>query len=117
MNLNANTSSPPFRHDVALDDDGDDEDDVMQAQQQIVQSRQLSDGFNPMLQIFNALSNALVRSAASAAQKSGTELIGRDPNGELKKGDEGDDDYYNDNVTENGNYNTLLAWMKLEIKV
>lgn len=92
------------------DDDDDDEDDMMQKQEQNVQSRQLSDGFNPMLQIFNALSNFLIQSAANAAQKSDAELIGLNRNGELKEDYEGGDD--NDNVTENGNYNTLLSWIE-----
>ena len=94
---------------MGLDDDDDDDEDNSMQQQQNVQSRQLSDSFNPMLQLFNALSNAIVQSATNAAQKSGAELIGLDRNGELK-GDEGDD--YNDNVTENGNYNTLLSWIE-----
>lgn len=79
-------------------------------QQQIVQSRQLSDGFNPLLQIFNAITGALVKSAASAAHKSGAQLIGFDPNEELKGDNGGVDD--NDSVTENGNYNTLLSGTK-----
>lgn len=92
------------------EDDDDERNDIMQKQQQNVQSRQYSDGFNPMLQLFNTLSNALVQSAAKAAQKSGTQLIGLDRNEELNEYDEGDDN--NDNVTENGNYSTLLSWIE-----
>lgn len=83
------------------DDDDDDEDDMLQNQQHDMQSRQLSDSFNPMLQLFNTLSNVLVQSAAGAAQKSGAELIGLDRNEELKGDDGGDNG--DDNVTENGN--------------
>lgn len=106
-----------FRYDEGLsDDDEEDEDDVTEKQQQNVQSRQLSDGFNPLAQIFNAISNHIMRVASSAAQKNGAQLIGFDRNEELK-GDNGGDDN-NDGVTENayGNYNTVLSAGKLEIK-
>lgn len=51
----------------------------------------------------------MLKSAASAAQKSGAQLIGFDRNEELKGDNGGVDD--NDSVTENayGNYNTLLS--------
>jgi hypothetical protein len=76
---------------------------MMQAhRQQNVQSQQLSDGFNPLLQIFNALTTVLTKSAASAAQKTGAQLIGLDRNEELKQDNEGVDD--DENVTAYGNY-------------
>lgn len=88
---------------MGLDDD--DEDDVLpqQQQRQIVQSRQLSDGYNPLLQIFNAITGALTKSAASAAQKTGAQLIGFDRNEELKGDNGGVDD--DENVTETANGN------------
>lgn len=73
-------------------------------QQQNVQSRQLSDGFNPLLQIFNAVTTALTKSAASAAQKSGAQLIGFDHNEELKGNNGGVDDDENVTETAHGNY-------------
>lgn len=77
----------------------------MQTQrEQNVQSRQLSDGFNPLLQIFNAITNALTKSAASAAQKSGSQLIGLDRNEELKGDNGGVDDDENVTETAYGNY-------------
>lgn len=108
-----------FRYDEGLSDDDEDEDgddEVMEKQQQNVPSRQLSDGFNPLAQIFNAISNHIMRVATSAAQKNGAQLIGFDRNEELK-GDNGGDDN-NDGVTENayGNYNAVLSSGKLEIK-
>lgn len=87
----------------------------MPEQQRIVQSRQLSDSFNPLLQIFNAVTSALTKSAASAAQKTGAQLIGFDRNEELK-GDNGSDGD-NDNVTENvhGNYKHYYQqWKRAE---
>jgi hypothetical protein len=80
------------------------EDSAMAKQQQNVQSRQLSDGFNPLSQIFNTVFTVLMKSAASAAQKTGAQLIGSDRNEELKGDNSSVDD--NDDVTENayGNY-------------
>lgn len=74
-----------------------------------MQSRQSSDGSNPLLEIFNAITYAIVKSARSAVQKSGAQLIGFDRNEELNGDNGGVDD--NDSVTENayGNYNTLLS--------
>lgn len=83
---------------------------MIQQQRQSVQSRQLSDGFNPLMQIFNAVSSVLTKSAASAAQKSGSQLIGFDHNEALKGDAGGVDD--NDIVTESGNYDTLLSWIE-----
>lgn len=79
-------------------DDDDEDDDAMPTQQLRVQSRQLSDGSNPLVQIFSAISNILLKSAASAAQKSATQLIGFDRN-EALKGDNGSEED-NDDVTE-----------------
>lgn len=79
----------------------------MQIQQrQNVQSRQLSDGSNPFLLIFNALTNVLTQSAASAAQRTGAQLIGLDRNEELKGDNGSDNDDDDENVTEtaSGNY-------------
>lgn len=88
---------------MGLDDD-DDDDATQTQQQQNVQSRQLSDGFNPLLQIFNAVTNVLTKSAARAAQRTGAQLIGLDRNEELK-GDVGGVDN-DENATEiaYGNY-------------
>lgn len=88
------------------DDDGDEDDAMMQAQkqQQNVQSRQLSDGSNPLLLIFNAVTNVLTKSAASAAQKTGAQLIGLDRNEELKGDNGGVDDDENVTQTAYGNY-------------
>lgn len=79
-------------------DEDDEDDDAMPTQQLRVQSRQLSDGSNPLVQIFSAISNILMNSAANAAQKSGAQLIGFDRN-EALKGDNGSDED-NDDVTE-----------------
>lgn len=88
-----------------VDDNDGDEDDAMQTQQrQNVQSRQLSDGSNPLLLIFNAVTNVLTRSAASAAQKTGAQLIGLDRNEELKGDNGGVDDDENVTETAYGNY-------------
>lgn len=68
-----------------------------------VQRRQLSDSFNPLLQIFNAVTNSMVREAAKTVPRVTAQLIG------LKlKGDNGGVED-NDDVTENayGNYNTF----------
>jgi hypothetical protein len=95
------------RSDKGLDDDDDDgdEDDVMPTQQrQDVQSRQLSDGSNPLLLIFNAVTNVLTRSAASAAQRTGAQLIGLDRNEELKGDNGGVDDDESVTETAYGNY-------------
>lgn len=93
-----------------LDDEYDEEDDIMpQQQEQTVQSRQLNDGPNPLLEIFNAVSNILLRSVTKAAQQSGSQLIRLDRNGGLK-GDAGDDDDDGEDVTESayGNYKLFL---------
>lgn len=97
-----------FRYEEGLDDDDDDDAAANSNQQQNVPSRQLSDGFNPFLQIFNALSNALTKSVEKAALRSGAQLIGFDNNGETK-GDNNGGVEDNDIVTEHGNYSTLLS--------
>lgn len=79
-------------------DEEEDDDDATPTQQQNVQSRQLSDGSNILVQMFSAISNVILKSAMSAAQKSGTQLIGFDRNEALKGDNGGDDD--NDDVTE-----------------
>lgn len=78
---------------------------MLQERQHKLQSRQLSDGFNPFVQIFNVVTNVLTKSAANAAQRSGSQLIGSNLNEALKGDTGGVDD--NDVVTENGNYDTL----------
>ncbi|CRL02659.1 CLUMA_CG015894, isoform A [Clunio marinus] len=72
-------------HDNDDDDDGEDDDTSIPNNQQ---TNAQHNEFNPILQIFNVVSNILLKSAASAAQKSGTQLIGFDRNEELK-GDNG----------------------------
>ena len=77
----------------------------MQTQQrQNVQSRQLSDGSNPLLLLFNAITSVLTQSAASAAQRTGAQLIGLDRNEELKGDNGGVDDDENVTETAHGNY-------------
>lgn len=97
-----------FRNEEGLDDDDDDDDAAAYSnQQQNVPSRQLSDGFNPLLQIFAAVSNALTKSVEKAALKNGAQLIGFTGNRETKGDIGGVGD--NDLVTEHGNYSTLLS--------
>jgi hypothetical protein len=71
-----------------------------QQQQQIAESRQLSDGANPLLQIFNAISGALLSHARER-------IIAAARNEVLNK-DNGTTVDDNDGVTEtaNGNYDT-----------
>lgn len=106
--LNDSFTCSRFRYGDDDDSGEDEDDDAMAMQQRRVQSRQLSDGVNPMLQIFNTVSNLLLKSAANAAQRSGSQLIGSKHNEEFK-GDSGADDD-NDNVTgsSQGNYKARL---------
>lgn len=102
------------RSEEGLDDDDDeDDDDVMQQQEANVPSRQSNDGFNPMLQVFNAITNMMAKSAMSAAQNTAAKIIGLDRNEALRANNGGDGD--NDNVTERatGNYKALLTLMEV----
>jgi hypothetical protein len=73
-----------------------------QQRQQIAESRQLGDGANPLLQIFNAISGALL----SHARRTSERVIAADRNEVLSEDNGTVDD--NDGVTEtaNGNYDT-----------
>lgn len=91
-----------------LDDNADDGDDLIVPQQQSVKSRQLSDSLNPLVQIFNTLTSALMKSASTTVPKTTAQLIGLNSNEELK----GDNGGVSDNDDAYGNYKTFYSRTK-----
>lgn len=73
-----------------------------------MQSRQLSDGFNPLLQIFNTVSNALMQSAQRAAQSNGASIFGTQTR-DIERNVDDDDAYDYDNVTDSSHGNYTLC--------
>lgn len=57
------------------------------------------------MQLFNIVTNTMLKSAAAAAQRSGAQLIGIDRSSSDSGSDESVDDNDNDDVTENVNGN------------
>lgn len=89
--------------------DDDDADINENSSQAIKQSRQSSteNVVSPLVQLFNVVTNTLLKSAAAAAQRSGAQLIGTEDRSSTSNAgsDESVDDNDNDNVTENVNGN------------
>lgn len=78
-----------------------------------VQGQQLSDSSNPLLQIFNAVTNALMKSAARDVSKTTARLIGLERNEELN----GDNGGVNDDVTENANGNYYIFYSRTKLNI